>query len=64
MKLTERQALLMFLTLYDSIGIVGSSSPFRFNSEQRRALVNEILRQQDGSRFLKFIGKKESVNET
>ena len=57
MKLTERQALLMFLTLYDSISIVGTS-PFRFNSEQRRALVNEILRQQDNDQFLEFVNER------
>jgi len=57
MRLTENQALLMFLTLYDSISIVGGP-PFRFNSEQRRALVNEILKQQDNDQFLEFVKEK------
>ena len=62
MRLTEKQALLMFLILYDSISIVGTT-PFRFNSEQRRALANEILGQQDNDQFLEFVKEKEKDNK-
>jgi len=62
MKLTEKQAIQMFVTLCDSVGVIGR---FSLGGRQRAELVDEILRQQDNGQFLEFVeGEEEKlINE-
>ncbi len=53
MIISEKQIMMMYQVLVDSLGIVGSWSPFKFDSETRKQLVNDILNQQ--SKELKVI---------
>ena len=47
MKLTERQRLLLFQILMDSLCIADGGSPFRVTQEGRRDLANDIINSQD-----------------
>lgn len=46
MIITEKQLLMLFQVLVDSLPIVGSASPFKHNQEIRGNLAEEILNQQ------------------
>lgn len=46
MIISEKQVLKLYQVLTDSLCIVGGSSPFKYSSEYRRQLADEILKQQ------------------
>lgn len=46
MIITEKQLLMMYQVLIDSLPIVGASSPFKFDSDTRRKYADEIFNQQ------------------
>jgi len=46
MKITEKQLQVLYQVLIDSLCIVGSGSPFKFDRDTRRKYADEILNQQ------------------
>lgn len=49
MKVSKKQILFMYQVLMDSLPIIGSHSPFKFDQDVRRKYADNIFNQQDDS---------------
>ena len=58
MKISQKQIQIMYQVLVDSLCIVGSGSPFKFDRDTRRKHADEILNQQ--SNVLLGVDEQES----